>query len=309
MPTISNIANLVACGLSATLGTGTKGCVPRLKKAYSLWVTPQGFEFDGSETLNSTYVNQLKAEGNLIILKGIRAFTDNTPDDDIETFEDGTKDVAKLGFYEFALNFASGLHFNAALNSLNSFGNFDISIVDVDGNVFGTKTANGSFKGFTVGMFHSQKLMWATDTTVQREGLMMQLLERSEVDTDYVFIQRKQLGSYNPKIEEGVNEVELTWDSLPAAGTTVTVVAKLKQDGSAFTGIDFNDFILKANGVTANPTAGNDTAKAGTYVLTVPAISSNDDLELSLYDNSNSRAGIAVDGDTYKSNTLTATVV
>ena len=101
MAVIQNILNLVECGLAATLGTGTKGCKPFFKKVYSMWLTPQGFTYDKSRTLDATYINELKAEGKLIVLKGIRTFTDNTPDDDVETLEDGTEDVVKLGLYKF----------------------------------------------------------------------------------------------------------------------------------------------------------------------------------------------------------------
>jgi hypothetical protein len=148
----NTIYNLVLCGLSAVLGTGTKGCKQFLKKATALWFVPDGFEFDGAETLDETYIKLLQAQGNLIALKGAKTFTDNSGEDVIETLEDGTKQVATLGMYEFALTFINGLAFHAALHSLNSFGSYNVLFVDRDGNILGTKSASGNLKGFSLNM-------------------------------------------------------------------------------------------------------------------------------------------------------------
>ena len=227
MAILSTIYNLVVCGLGAVLGTGTKGCKQFLKKATSLWFVPDGFEFDGSEVLDETYVQTLQAEGNLIILKGAKTFTDNSSEDVIETLEDGTKQVATLGLYEFALTFINGLAFHAALHSLNSFGSYNVLFVDRDGNVLGTKATSGSLKGFSVGMLQAMKLSFPTDAVGQKEGIGFQLTNRMELDTNYIYIAQSQLGSYYPQNQDGINEVVLTYDSVPAdAGTTIVVNAK-----------------------------------------------------------------------------------
>ena len=199
MATLGSILNLLECGSSAVLGTGTKGCKPFFKKATAIWFTPQGFKYDSSKEFDDDYISELQADGNLIVLKGIRTFTDNTPDDTVEELEDGTKQLAKLGLYEFALQFINGLYFNAALHSLSSFGNYDATFVDRDGNLLGTTAADGSLKGFTVGMLQATKITWATDSTAQREGIMMQLTERAELDTGFYFIQRESF-DFNPNL-------------------------------------------------------------------------------------------------------------
>ena len=51
MALLNTIYNLVECGLGAVLGTGTKGCKQFLKKATALWFVPDGFEFDGTQTI------------------------------------------------------------------------------------------------------------------------------------------------------------------------------------------------------------------------------------------------------------------
>lgn len=307
--TIAEIINLVDHGVGSVLGTGTKGSKPFLKKVSCLWLIPQGFVFDPARELTYDYAQELQAQGKIIVLKGIRAFTDNTPDDTIDELEDGTKSVARLGLYEFVMNFINGLHFHAALHSLSSFGNYDVVMWDREGNGLGTVSTNGSLKGFTAGMVQASKLTWPTDAASQREGLGLQLLDRSELDQDYAFLQREKVG-WNPNRMDGINEVILSFPSAPvAAATTITVEAVTAQDRQPFTGADFADFLLKKNGTTTNPTAGDDSAEAGTYVLTVSALSTNDALAIELYDNVNNNSVIKIDTDQYKSNTATATVV
>ncbi|MEN8122204.1 MAG: hypothetical protein ABFS35_17795 [Bacteroidota bacterium] len=309
MATLGSILNLLECGSSAVLGTGTKGCKPFFKKATAIWFTPQGFKFDSTQEFDETYIQLLQAQGNLIVLKGIRTFTDNTPDDTVEELEDGTKQLAKLGLYEFALQFINGLYFNAALHSLSSFANYDATFVDREGNLLGTTAIDGSLKGFSVGMLQATKLTWATDTTAQREGIMMQLTERAEIDSDFYFIQREQF-DFNPNLVDGINEVTLAYDSVPAnAATTITVKATMKQDGSVFTGVLYTDFLHTIDGVESAITAGDDTATAGTFVFTVPALATNEVSAIELYDNSNNRDVIALDSVLYKSKLASATVV
>jgi hypothetical protein len=275
MVTLASILNLVQCGLGAVLGTGMKGCKPFFKKATAMWLTPQGFKYEGDAVdgnLDEEYIKLLQAQGNLIVVKGIRTFTDNSTDDIMETLEDQTKSVASLGLYEFALQFINGLYYHAALHSLNTFGAYDATFIDRDGNILGTKSSDGFLKGFTVGYLQAMKLSFATDTTSQKEGLGLQLLERAELDSDYVYIQRNQL-DFDPNKIEGINEIELTFAATPTAlDANITVKAVRKQDKGIFTGADFNDFSMTRDGVTDNPTAGDDSGEAGTYILTVPPI-------------------------------------
>ena len=123
-----------------------------------------------------------------IVLKGAKTFTDNSSDDIIETLEDGTKQIATLGLYEFALTFINGLAFHAALHSLNSFGSYNVLFVDRDGNILGTKASSGNLKGFSLNMLQAMKLSFPTDSVGQKEGIGFQLSNRQELDTDYIYI-------------------------------------------------------------------------------------------------------------------------
>ena len=307
MAAISNIFNLVACGLTAVLGTGTKGCMQKIKKATSFWFVPAGFEFDGTQTLDKTYIQLLQAQGNLIILKGIKSFTPETADDVTETLPDGTEQVVTLGKYKFASTFINGMAFHAALHSLNSFGKYDVLFVDGDGNIFGSTGESGTLKGFSVGMLQGAPLMFPSDSEGQKEGIGFQLTERAEMDRDYGYVQQAQLGTYYPNKEDGINEVVLSFNAVPAdAGTTIVIDAKNKQNGQAWTGGLTGDFLIQRDGVTESQTV---VEASGTYTFTVAALSANEVITVQLYDSSNSRAVILKDVDLYKSAVVTSTVV
>ncbi len=306
MAILNNIINLVACGASGVLGTGFKGCRPYFKKTKDLWFVPRGFVFDGTKELDVTYAQQLQAEGNLIVVKGITTFTDNSSDDQIETLEDGTKRVTTLGLYEFLVQFVNGLYFHTALFSLSSFGNYDVLYVDTAGNLLGTQATNGSLKGFSVGMLQGQRLTWATDTAGQREGLAFQLTERTELDENPAYIQKQ--ASFDPRTLEGVNESTLSYVNAPAAAdTTLTVKVVTRQDEKPVSGISTTDFKVTINDVVTPITAA-EVGSTGVYTLTLAALASSDVVDVRLYDTVESRVGISLDGSLYKSSTITATV-
>jgi len=304
----NTIYNLVLCGLSAVLGTGTKGCKQFLKKATALWFVPDGFEFDGAETLDETYIKLLQAQGNLIALKGAKTFTDNSSEDVIETLEDGTKQVATLGMYEFALTFINGMAFHAALHSLNSFGSYNVLFVDRDGNILGTKSASGNLKGFSLNMLQGMKLSFPSDSVGQKEGIGFQMSTRRELDSDYIYISADQLNGFQPQLVDGINEVVLAYDSVPAdAGTTIVVKATLKQNQNVFTGALTTDFLILKDGVTASQTVVE--APSGTNPFTITTTSTKATKVPQLYDSANTRAIVALDDDLYKSNASATTVV
>jgi hypothetical protein len=301
MALLNTIYNLVSCGTAAVLGTGTKGCKQFLKKATSIWITPQGFKYDGASTLDETYAQLEQAKGNLIILKGIKTFTDNSSDDVIETLEDGTEQVATLGLYKFMATYINGLAFHAALHSLNSFGSYDVTFVDRDGNLLGTKASDGSLKGFSVGMLQGGRLAFPTDAVGQKESISFQFTVRKELDSDYIYIQQSQLGTFQPQNLDGVNEVELA-GAVPAdLATTWVVTAKSKQNQNAWIGGLTGDFELTRDGVVESQTVVE--SPNGTYTFTVAAIGAAEVWAVRLYDTGNTREVILKDTDLYKSNT------
>tara|TARA_R110002124_G_C8835041_1_gene505056 strand:- start:78 stop:1004 length:927 start_codon:yes stop_codon:yes gene_type:complete len=308
MATIAEITNLIDCGLSATYGTGSLGCKAFFRNVSSAWLTTKGFKFSKTEVLDEDYVQQLQAEGKLIILKGITAFTDNSEEMVTETYDDGTEQLVRKGKYKFLMEFVNGLYFNLALNSLNSQDSYDVSLVDSDNNILGTLAVDGSVKGFSAGMIQAAKATFATGSAGSKQGLNIQLSDPDELDDSFSFISGKSLAPYKPKNADGVNEVVLSYNTAPADGaTTLVVKAVLKQGGGAFKGALVANFLYTVGGTTVTPSAIAEVD--GVYTLTVTALATNGVLALRLYNSADNRAGIELGNAVYKSNTLAATVV
>lgn len=298
MATISDILNVVQCASGDALGTGTKGRPMNLKKTASFWFTKKGFKFDSSKTLNNAYIDELKASGDLTIVKGIKTFEDNSSDDTIETLSDQTSSLASLGLYQFNVQFVKGIYFQAALASLRSFATRDVIFVDVENNIFGTKASDGSLKGFSTNMVNPGRLSFPTDSEgIQKQSLSFQLSERDEVDKNYIFIDECSLeDGFYPKTIDGVNEVVLSFASVPT-NTSISVKATLKQDGSFFDGASISDFLITKDGTAITPSAIASNSTAKTYTFTVAALATDDVLKISL------DGGIVLDSEVFKSNT------
>ena len=309
MATIAEIGNLVNCGVDA-LGTGTKGCKDIFRRTVSLYITKAGFVYDNSAdfTTSTEYIESLQIDKKLVILKGIDELTTNLEEDVRATDGDGVIRNLRKGLYAFRVRFRNGLSFEAALASLRSFGAYDISFVDSNGNILGT-AKNGSFKGFTVGMIEDGGYMFENNSDSQYETLDFQLIDRDELSKDNYIVSGTVL-DWKPQKQEGVNQVSLEIVTPSNTDTTITVKAKLGKRAGVFSGATFSQFLFTVNGVTANPTGGDDSVTAGTYVLTgFSAVSTNEVVTARLYNNSTSKSVIKVDTDLFQSNIASATVV
>jgi hypothetical protein len=308
MATIAEITNLVDCGLSATYGTGSLGCKAFFRNVSSAWITKKDFKFSKVDILDEDYVQNLQGAGQLIILKGITAFTDNSEEMVTETYDDGTEQLVRKGKYKFLMEFVNGVYYQQALNSLNSQDSYDISLVDSDNNILGTLAEDGSVKGFSAGMIQVSKYTFATGSAGSKQGINVQLSDPDELDDSFSFLSGKSLAPYKPKNADGVNEIVLTYNTAPADGDTSLIVkATFKQGGGAFKGALVTDFLYKVGSATEVPS--NLAEVDGVYTLTVSALSTNGLLSLNLYDSVKNRPSIILDGAVYKSNTLAATVV
>jgi hypothetical protein len=309
MATLANIGNLISCG-TEVLGTGTKGCSDIFRKTVSLYITKAGTVYDNTAdfTTSNAYIESLQIDKKLIILKGVEELTVNLEEDVRETDGDGVIRTLRKGKYSFNAKFRNGLTFQAALASLNSFGAYDISFVDADGNILGTATED-SFKGFTVGMLEDNGYMFENNSESQSESISFQFLDRDEVSVDNYMVSHTVL-DWKPQKQEGVNQVSLEIVTPSDTDTTITVKAKLGKRAGVFAGADFSQFLFTVGGATANPTGGDDSVTAGTYILTgFTALATNDVVTAKLYNNSTNKSVVKVDTELFQSNTSTATTV
>lgn len=307
MATLINILYLVQCGASAILGTGTTGCKQFLKRVVSVWLHPDGFVFDPTETFSLAYIETEQKKGNIIVLKDIVEFTVNTSEDQVETLPDGTMQTVTLGKYAFALKFINGLAFMAALRSLASFGDYNATFIDRDNNIMGTKADNGSLKGMSIGMLQNDPLSFASDTEAQKEGLKFQFTDRDEIDQDYAFIQGSQL-DFSPKRLDGIQQVDIAITTPVNLDTTFVAKMTLRQNKKPFVGAVLADVVVQVNGATVTP-SGVVESPDGTYTFTVAALATNDVVTVQLFDTANTYSVVKVGSVLAQSKTATSTVI
>ena len=308
MSTLDSSLNVAVQGITTRLGTGTKGTKAFIKEMREFWLVPAGYIFDGTQDFTDDYVNSLVASGIINVFEAVSSVEEDKTENSYEDIGRGVSVLDNKGLYGYKIKFIKGMYDLTILDGFSGFGEFDFLAVDGEGKVMGTYAADGtSLKGFTLGV-HQQELaegLLAKNTS--REVFKIQLLETSEVSNSAI---KYADDSFNATNASAINQINLNLTTPANTDTQITVKATYAQDGSVFTGATFGQFIVKINGVTANPTAGGDSATPGTYVLTgITAISATDVVSVSLYDNANNTPGITVGGYAYKSSTVSKTAV
>lgn len=297
--TAEELANLGACGSGGALGFNSdNGCAALLEAAHSIWLLSPSVVIAPTEVIDAAYIKSLQMSGDLIVIKGISTFVENGNDDAIETLEDDTQILTNKGKYKFLATFAGkGLYWNRALASVEGHGNWRTMIVDNKGDVFFTSHSSGGFRGFTTGMIRQVKLQVASNTTSTKSGLEWQLINRFELDEKYQTWQNEKL-PFDPREVESITQVYLSLVNAPANLDVILTVKAVTDRGraDAIPGAAFAQWLNTIGGVTSNPTAGDDSATAGTYVLTIAALATAGVGAVRMFDNGNNSEIIDVTG-------------
>lgn len=271
--------NTINCGANGVLGTGLAGCRIDRKRVTALGLVQKGFVF--AEEITKAYMQSLQVDGTLIMLQGVVSFEDSTADDNIITRAgSGIKVVAGKNPYEHTVTFDNGVNFHKALTSLSGYGNYDLVLFDVDNSMFFTATKSGSPKGFTLGMFENGKYMGANGTDASSQSILLQLIDRAEIDERMSWIESNELDFSYGELT-GVNEVIITPNPI-VAGTSIVVSAFLLDKTHPVEGLLFGDFAVTKNGVANNPTVAVYNTTTKKYTLTVGAMVATDIVEVSL---------------------------
>ena len=271
--------NTINCGANGVLGTGLAGCRIDRKRVTALGLVQKGFVF--AEEITKAYMQSLQVDGTLIMLQGVVSFEDSTADDNIITRAgSGIKVVAGKNPYEHTVTFDNGVNFHKALTSLSGYGNYDLVLFDVDNSMFFTVTKSGSPKGFTLGMFENGKYMGANGTDASSQSILLQLIDRAEIDERMSWIESNELDFSYGELT-GVNEVIITPNPI-AAGTSIVVSAFLLDKTHPVEGLLFGNFAVTKNGAANNPTVAVYSSTTKKYTLTVGAMVATDVIEVSL---------------------------
>ena len=294
--------NTVNCGASGVLGTGLAGCRQDRKRVTALGLVEKGFVF--AQEITKDYMRSLQEDGTLIMLQGVVSFEDSTADDNIITRAgSGIKVVAGKNPYEHTVTFDNGINFHKALTSLSGYGNYDLILFDVDNSMFFTVTKSGNPKGFTLGMFENGKYMGANGTDASSQSILLQLIDRAEIDERMSWITSSELDFSYAELT-GVNEVLVSVDPIVTASTTILVSAFLLDKTHPVEGLLVGDFSVIRNGVAVVPSAVAYSSTTKKYTLTVTANTTADIIEVSLNDIVLTLADVL-----YKSNTATVVVI
>lgn len=300
--------NKAVFGSTSDLGTGTKGAKAFFKKLKKGYLVEADYVFDGTQDWTDEYVNGLVAAGKIIVLEDVSVVEAEDVQNAYEDIGDGVTDLDTEGLFGLKLKFRKGMYFNNVLRSLSGTGRFDFLASDAEGKLIGTFADDGtSLKGYKLGVHQVELPEGQFESNSTLQVFKIQLLDSTEV---YNYAIKYADDSFNANNISPVNEIKLELTTPSDADTSVTVKASFRQGGEVFTGAAFGQWNVKINGTTQNPTAGDDSATPGTYVLTgITAMSTNDVVSISLYDNANSRAGVSVGGFIYKSSTVSKTTV
>jgi hypothetical protein len=222
MALFGDVKNTIDCSITV-LGTGQKNCPFRIDLINGIYALERGLLIADADTFDKAYLQELVQQGEAIPLINATEFLDESADDTVETTQSGVDITANLGRYNFTIMYKKGEYFNKALSSLESFGLYDILIVDEEGSFLMTENRSGVAKGFKAGRFQPQKRKLADGTAATSKAITFQLLDRSEFDNRLVWLTATQAG-FSPDEVDGINDITASFNAAPAATDTTLIV-------------------------------------------------------------------------------------
>ena len=310
MGLFGNIKNKVDCSISA-LGTGSKSCKFNIALVNGFYAVKRGTTIADATEFNKAYLQGLVQQQTAIALIDAVSFTDDSADDTIETTQSGVEIKANLGRYKFTLEYKKGEYFNKAISSLDSFGVYDIILVDEDDNFLLTESKSGVGKGFKAGMFSPNKRKFNDGSVATSKSITFQLLDRSESDDRLVWIDSAQSGFSSSEVD-GINDITASFVVNAAAlDTTIEVdFISSADNNTGLAGLITANIQVKVDGVVTATTFVESSTVPGRYVGTLAALAEDEVVIVQLWDAlvTPQVNAIIVGDDVYRSNALEATV-
>lgn len=311
MGVLSTIASTSpGCG-GSDVNTGKLGCQLGFGYMQHAIALKKGTVIPASTDLTLAYINGLIQAGTAVPLTNGYSSEPTIADDTMETSPLGIETLTLQGLHKYSLTFKEGEYFNKQISKLESFGNFDFILGDVNGNWLFAKNSAGDYKGFSAGQV-TVKDVPATSSEARKKTVSFQLTNRVEMDTNYEIV----LSELAFPISEvtGVNGVNLSFADVNGAvvpsnsDTTLKVKAVFAADNkTGIEGLTASNFAYSVDSSSETPTLVDDGN--GYYTLTVVALSTSGVLSLQLYDGSENKNVVILSDVLYRSNDLSATVV
>lgn len=311
MALFGDVKNTIDCSITV-LGTGQKNCPFRIDLINGIYALERGLLIADADTFDKAYLQELVQQGEAIPLINATEFIDNSAEDTIETTQSGVDITANKGRYNFTIMYKKGEYFNKALSSLESFGLYDIMLVDEEGSFLMTENRSGVAKGFKAGRFQPDKRKFADGTTATSKSVTFQLLDRTEFDSRLVWLTADDAG-FSPDEVDGINDITATFNVAPTNLDTDLVIdlVSTADNNTALEGLVTADLLVTVDTVVTATTWVESSTIAGRYTGTLAALATDEDVEVQIWDATTTpQANVAVKGDDlYRSNVLAATVI
>ena len=308
MSTIAEIADKVACGGDIAANTGKLGCLSLFGTPEHLLAFRKGTEILPTDTFDIAYLTPLIQSGKVIPLISASAFEDVSAEDTYSTNTSGIKRLNLKGLPEYKFMYEEGHEFYRQLEKIGGYKAFDFVIGDSGGNWMMATKSSGNYAGFTAG--HSTPELTKRKVAggdAESKSFLIQFLDRMQFDENYTILHNDEL-DFSPTDVPAINGVNLTFDSVPVAGTSVVVKAVLSQDNNSLVeGLLVKDFIYTIGTVAEVPSLVVETTP-GVYTLTIVAIASTDKITVQLGVSGSTTTVAESNGVLYRSNELADTI-
>tara|TARA_R110000851_G_scaffold51794_4_gene122688 strand:+ start:694 stop:1605 length:912 start_codon:yes stop_codon:yes gene_type:complete len=287
MATLKSIAGKNGSGNTSKIATGKRGNQIPFGTPKHLIRLTKGTIIPSTTTFNAAYLLSLIQSGKAVPVMGSTSFERLTAEDGVSSTSDSTERLNLLGLAKYKLTFQEGHEFYRQMSKMTDFRNSDWLIVDDSSNMKIAINSKGDFVGFTAGQVISESVMEKIQGgDGESKSLTIQFTNRKQWDENYTIVTSKESQIDWEEIE-GVNPVEITFVSVPtAADTTLVVSLDLSSDyNTNVEGALTANFSYKVDGVV---TAVSGVAEdSGEYTLTIPALVSGKEIDLSLNGNIN----------------------
>ena len=285
METIKSIMDMVVCGGGDTPNTGKLGCLSLFGEPTHLLGVTKGYKFAGSSVFDLALLTPLIKQGIVTPLIDASSFEDASAEDSYSTNSKGVKRLNLKGLPEYKLMFEEGHEFYRELDRLRGFKGLDFIIGDDEGNWMVVKNSDGTYGGFTAGHVTPELTKRkVAGGDAEMKSLLIQFLNRLQWDRNYGILHQDGL-DFAPTDVPAINGAHLEFSTVPAdTDVTLEITAHLNSDHvSLITGLLVGNFYAKVNGETVVISLVTELTP-GDYVLTIPAIATNDILEVGLWD-------------------------
>tara|TARA_R110000764_G_C11027156_1_gene384735 strand:- start:1560 stop:2489 length:930 start_codon:yes stop_codon:yes gene_type:complete len=309
MATVKSIVDVVVCGGGGTPNTGKLGCLSLFGEPTHMIALTKGYKIAGTATFNLALLTPLVKQGIAIPLIDASSFEDVSGEDSYSTNTKGVKRLNLKGLPEYKLMFEEGHEFYRQIDELRSFKSKDFIIGDDEGNWMVVKNSDGTYGGFTAGHVTPELTKRkVSGGDAEMKSVLVQFLNRLQWDRNYGILHQNEL-DFAPNEIPAINGSHLEFSAVPAdTDTNVLVTAHLNSDhSSSVSGLLVGNFYAKVNSATVVISAVTETS--GVYSLTIPALSTNDILEIGLWDTTLNVEVTEVAGDLFRATpALTVTV-